>query len=255
MRARDCHFRSTLKPLVRYVDADQAVIDTEIEIEPRLGDGEGCDAPLPGALDVLVQVSGSDGFSDEWKLTVALQDGHGHARFDVVQPHRWWPAGMGEQTMYELTVSLLWDGRELTRCNKCVGLTSIRASELGSRSELLINGQQWQFQHVLAVDRVDERRMLPVAGNSLIVVRDHYGTDVLYDAADRAGLLLLQCVPIHPEGRPEDEFNREIERLVSHPSLAGWYVGHLGDMTDDVADSLHRLDPIHSVFRDVPGAA
>src|SRR5690606_21495749 len=99
---------------------------------------------------------------------------------------------------------------------------------------LIVNGELCAIESVVSVDRSDESRMLPAAGNSLLVVRDHYGTDLLYDAADRAGILMVQCVPIHPQGAPEQDVAVEVSRLASHPSLAGWYVGHLGELTERI---------------------
>src|SRR5690606_12906808 len=91
--------------------------------------------------------------------------------------------------------------------------------------------------------------------NSLLIVRDHYGTDLLYDAADRAGILMVQCVPIHPSGEPERDVAVEISRLAGHPSLAGWYVGHLGNLSDRLAAAIRTLDPPHTIFRELPGEA
>ena len=100
--------------------------------------------------------------------------------------------------------------------------------------------------------RIDERHLLPATGDSLMLVRDHYGTDLLYQAADRAGILTLQCVPIHPLGEPERDVDDQIDRLAAHPSLAGYYVGHLGQLSDELARRIRALDPTRTVFRELP---
>ena len=43
-----------------------------------------------------------------------------------------------------------------------------------------------------------------------------------------------------------------VDRLSGHPSLAGWYVGHLGDAVDDVTAALKGCDPVHPVFKKFP---
>jgi hypothetical protein len=226
------------------------VIDVDVHLEPALD--LAIAPPLPVAAELRININGSDGFHDEYTMVMQLQRGRGCCRFDIVQPHRWWPAGMGGQTLYELHATLVADRMHWTR-SITVGLTSVRLAGEDGPTALLVNGQVCNIKSIVAVDRIDEKRMLAVAGNSLMVVRDHYGTDVLYDAADRAGILMLQCVPIHPSATPETDVAEHVERLMRHPSLAGWYVGHLGTVSERMTDFLHRLDPIHSVFHDVPG--
>jgi len=250
------HENAWLRPMVRYVDAEQAVIDVQV-IHPKAHH-----APIHEVkgLDTLVelwmQITGSDGFVDEHRTPMRLQDGTGSARFEVVEPQRWWPAGMGDQSLYELTLSLVGARDEvLERRSATIGLTSVRADNTDDDVDaprLLVNGEICEVRTVLPVDRIDERALLPATGDSLLLVRDHYGPDVLYRAADRAGILLVQCVPIHPEGYPEVGVGAQVDRLSEHPSLAGWFVGHLGRISDDVADRLRKLDPTRSVFRRFP---
>ena len=102
------------------------------------------------------------------------------------------------------------------------------------------------------VDKIDEHSLLPATGDSLLLVRDHFGAEVLYEAADRAGILLVQCVPIDAEGKLELSVAEQVDRLASHPSLAGYFVGHLGKLTGKVAEALKLLDPTRSVFLNFP---
>ena len=248
-----------VRPLVRYVDESQAVIDVHLAIHPVLPRGE-----ERSSADVLVEIAGTDGSIDEQHLPVRLRHNAGVVRLQVVRPERWWPAGMGDQSLYRIRVSLLCgegiaDSREVT-----LGFTSVRAKGVfvsgndGDRAEKrfqwLVNSEVCEIDTVVPIDLVHERRLLPVAGHSLLIVRGHYGPDVLYDAADRAGLLLIQCVPIEADGEPEVGVLAQIDRLASHPSLAGWFVGHLGRLADNVAHTIRELDPTRHVFRHVPGA-
>jgi hypothetical protein len=117
----------------------------------------------------------------------------------------------------------------------------------------LVNGQPCALHSVVTVDRVDENQFLPATGDSLLLVTDHYGPELLYQAADQAGILLMQCVPLDPQAEPERMVREQIDRLTPHPSLAGYFVGHLGRLSDQLAKRLKQLDPTRPIFRQVPG--
>lgn len=252
---------SSLRPLVRYVDPDQAIV--ELRIQPPRHSPLREPPPGPrGPVEVLIEVQGPDGFNDEQRLTVSPGDRPQTVRFQIVQPRRWWPAGMGEQPLYRLTASLHVGGVMIETRRTNIGLTSVRcpidSAGVGidrGPTELLVNSEVCPIRSILPVDLIDERRLLPVGGQSLLIVRGHYGHDVLYDSADRTGLLLIQAVPIHPDGEPEIDVAAEVDRLSAHPSLAGWFVGHLGAMRQRLADRIRELDPSRNIFLDFPGAS
>lgn len=238
-----------VRPVVRYVDEAQAVIDVHFALKPRVPTR--AITTGPSLVDVRVEIDGDDGFHDEMEKAIHLDNLRGVARMEMVHPQRWWPAGMGEQAMYRLSVHLLSGGASMTTMTANFGLTSVRRGE-GTDLQLLVNGRLHLIGAVLPIDAVDETGLLPAGGDSLLVVRDHYGPDLLYEAADRAGILLVQCIPIDPAGHPEFDAATAVARLSSHPSLAGWCVGHLGDLSNEMAGCLRRLDPVHNVFTRVP---
>jgi Glycosyl hydrolases family 2 len=243
---------NSVRPLVRYVDKEQAVIDTHFH----------ADGPIPGAAtgftgeaDVHITIRGLDGFHDEGHARTPVHNGEGSVRFEVVHPQRWWPAGMGEQPLYELTLRLIDGDNVADQRTVTIGLTSVRRDtddEPGHQPGFLVNGQHFHAQSVVMVDKVDERNLLPATGDSLLMIRDHYGPELLYEAADRAGVLLIQSVPISAEGRPGIEVVNEVDRLAAHPCLAGWFVGHLGDVRDTVTQRIKALDPTHTIFERFP---
>lgn len=243
----------SIRPLVRYVDDEQAVIEAQFRVAGRFPHDVA--EWMNRLVEVTVEIHGSDGFQDETQQQVKLEQGVGSVRLDLVHPQRWWPAGMGDQALYDLALTLVARDQVVDKRAVTLGLTSVRedpdtAGEPEPR--LLVNGQICAIRSVLMVDRIDESQLLPAGGDSLLLVRDHYGADVLYQAADRAGILLVQSVPVHPSGQPEVDVAAQVERLGVHPSLAGWFVGHLGQLSDEVAQRIQALDPTRSVFRQFP---
>ena len=243
----------TLRPLVRYVDHDHAVIEAHFATLPPVDPAE--QPPACRAVQVHLEIEGSDGFHDEGDARLQLHDHQGSLRFEVVHPQRWWPAGMGDQPLYRLSLQLDDPGYGCGGGETTFGLTSIRRDRVlgdGFAPSLLVNGQICDIDSVVVIDQINEKQLLPATGESLLLVRDHFGTELLYDAADRAGILLIQCVPIDPNASFETSVAREVARLAPHPSLAGYYVGHLGELIEPVTAALRRLDPTRTVFRRFP---
>ncbi len=240
----------SVRSLVRYVDPSQAVIEVHFTLDAA--DPELLHSPRrKAACTVVTELLGDDGFVDEHHHRVTLHREGGMVKIAMVEPQLWWPAGLGEQPMYELRMTLLDGDEVLDRRQTTIGLTSVRCNAPLLGRSILVNGQQVEIGQIVPVDQADERHLLPAAGDSLLLVRGHYGPDVLYHAADRAGIMLLQCVPIHPLAKPVGEMTGHVDRLASHPSLIGWFVGHLGALADDVAATLRRLDPTHGIYRSV----
>ncbi|MEM1109579.1 MAG: hypothetical protein AAGH99_12910 [Planctomycetota bacterium] len=243
----------SVRPLVRYVDKDQAVIDAHFTTLPAVA---GSSRQRPNrAVNVAVEIDGSDGFHDEGEARVQLSDHRGRFRFEVVRPRRWWPAGMGEQALYKLSITVAEPGLGRAERSVTFGLTSVRRDRVlgeGFDESLLVNGRICDIESVVPVDHADAQQLLPANGESLLLVRDHFGPDALYDAADRAGILLVQCVPIRPDAEVESAVVQQVGRLSSHPSLAGYFVGHLGALSDSVATKLKKIDPTRMVLRRFP---
>jgi beta-galactosidase/beta-glucuronidase len=255
MHARDPLALSSVRPLVRFVDNEQAVVEACCKLAPASARTL---EELNEPATLWVQVAGSDGFFDEASTTLAPGQRAAQQTLEIVEPERWWPAGMGEQPLYRLTVALAVRGAVHDEKSADFGLTSVRPLDQqppATEPQWLVNGQPCRLHSVVTVDRVDENQLLPATGDSLLVVTDHYGPELLYQAADQAGILLVQCVPIDPDAEPERSVREQIDRLTTHPSLAGYVVGHLGRLSDQLARRLGELDPTRTVFRQVPGSS
>ncbi|XAL99627.1 hypothetical protein OT109_18865 [Phycisphaeraceae bacterium D3-23] len=255
---------ASIRPLVRYVDREQAVVDTRITTLPVLPTDTSHRTADHPVVYVMAELEGADGFHDEGcgRLALKREGDHyeGGFRFGIEQPRRWWPSGMGEQPLYTLSVSLIVGDEVADRQKVQIGLASIRRDRVLGRDlppSLLVNGQICEVVEVLVVDQVDENQLLPANGESLLLVRDHFGEERLYQAADMAGVLAVQAVPIDPQADPMRQVHRQVDRLAGHPSLAGYYVGHLGELSGPIAQKLRVLDPTRAVFTSFPldGAA
>ena len=250
---------NSVRPLVRYVDDRQAVIDTHIITRAMLPSDEShrtADKPI---AYVMAEITGADGFHDEGCGRLLLKpcgsQMQGGFRFGIDQPQRWWPAGLGDQPRYELTIRIIVGDEVTDEAKLKLGLASVRRGRvLGEHlpPSLLVNGRICEIVEVLTVDRMDENQLLPANGESLLLVRDHYGADLLYEAADLAGIMAVQAVPIDPKGDPTVQVREHVNRLTAHPSLAGYYIGHLGEIKPQVAECLKQLDPTRTVFDSFP---
>jgi len=250
---------NSVRPLVRYVDDRQAVIDTHILTHASLPIDEGhrtADTPL---AYVMAEIDGADGFHDEGCGRLLLKPCgsrmEGGFRFGIDEPQRWWPAGLGDQPLYDLTIRIIVGDEVADEAKLTLGLASVRRGRVLGKElppSLLVNGKICEVVEVLTVDRIDENQLLPANGESLLLVRDHYGAELLYQAADMAGIMAIQAVPIDPEGDPTAQVRDQVNRLTAHPSLAGYYIGHLGEIKQQVADCLKLMDPTRTVFDSFP---
>ncbi len=255
---------SSIRPLVRYVDEEQAVIDIGFTLCPDEHAVQRPDTQFEVDLELAAD---EQTYKRHTVLKLADQrpgqcdsQQTGMVRFTVNRPQRWWPAGLGEQVLYQLTVKLIVDDHQVETWTHTLGLTSVRASGENAADHshlmLLVNGRACDIREIIAIGPDDESELIPVCATSLLVVRGHFGPPQLYDAADRAGILLIQAIPTaHTDGPASTTYlASEIDRLASHPSLAGWLIGQHTPIADRVTRRVRQMDPTRRVFRDMPVA-
>ncbi len=237
-----------VRTLVRYVDEDQSVVDTTFSFD-------GLDLIRSQPVELYFQMTGPKGRQFSYQTSFEVVSESGMVRFEIDHPHRWWPAGMGDQNLYELQVTLLAGDNKLDSWKTTLGMTSVRTSTSSVDRNLLVNGHRYNVHDVLTIDTPDEHNILPIGSDTLLLIRNHFGPNVLYEAADRAGILLIQSVPLSHDNESDVNITQQVDRLAAHPSLAGWMIDRASPVADHMANRILNLDPTHQVFRDLPKKA
>ena len=157
--------------------------------------------------------------------------------FVISKPKLWWPAGMGEQSLYDISVSA--DGQKL---EKKIGLRTV---EVGENLAFKVNGKplfakgaNWipcdtdpdketpeRYLDLLTSARDANMNMIRLWGGG------KFEKDAFYEICDSLGLLIwhdfmFACgmYPATPEflGEVSAEITHQIKRLQSHPAIALW---------------------------------
>ncbi|MWV48519.1 glycoside hydrolase family 2 protein [Rathayibacter sp. VKM Ac-2803] len=211
------------------VDGNDGVVDLRVAVDSVTSD----------ALEVVASVGGTT-------LRADVVDGEARLRLAVADVQRWWPRGYGEQTLYDLAISLEAGGEVLDERTKRIGFRTVRADttpdDAGTPFVLIVNdrpvyvkGVNWipddTFPHRIDAERY-RARLTQAADANINLIRVWGGgifeSDDFYDAADELGLLtwqdfLLACAAYAEEEPLFSEIVAEsreaVIRLGSHPSL------------------------------------
>ncbi|MFZ8876784.1 MAG: hypothetical protein ACO3QE_03675 [Ilumatobacteraceae bacterium] len=159
---------------------------------------------------------------------------------DLPEPGLWWPRILGDQPLIDIGVEIRVDGEPSDSALRRVGLRHIAwdgpiCSVNGER--LFIKGA-----NVLPVDIDTDssadldpaersahlvRRALDI-GLEALRVHNHVAHPALYGEADRAGLLILQDIPLpdaslrHARNAVTSRVRDLVDSLGHHPSIASW---------------------------------
>ncbi|MFJ5520947.1 glycosyl hydrolase 2 galactose-binding domain-containing protein [Streptomyces griseoluteus] len=217
--------------------------DGPVTVTARVAVRRAPDAP-PGELVLTATVAGQRATgrvpvgADTAELTVEVPDGR-----------LWWPIGLGEQPLYDLTVELTDNGGPVDRWSRRIGLrtTSLHTApdRAGTPFEILVNGVHvpvrgvnWipedcfvsrlgRDDYAAALDHAVEANvnLMRVWGGGI------YEKDEFYDLCDERGLLVWQdflfaCATYSEEeplrGEVLAEARDNVTRLAPHPSLVLW---------------------------------
>ena len=179
---------------------------------------------------------------------------HVEWRVEVPEPRRWWPHRLGDQPFYDVTVEVgttqggLSDRRRVR--------TGLRAVQMDNW-QFSINGVQMFLKGAsfgpatpwwAEVDAAALRRdvnLAKEAGLDLIRAYGHVAPPALYEAADEAGMMIWQDLPLmgpFPRGNRSaatDCARAAVGAVGAHPSVILWcgHVDPLGDSTNGTSES------------------
>jgi beta-mannosidase len=223
-----------LRVLCREATAEQAVVGVRAVL----------DAAEAGTVEVRTTVAGI-----EVVETHTLAAGENQLTWIAVvpQPDLWWPHALGDQPLHGVDVEvsvpasdedgaplLLSDRRSRRVGFRQVAMRGWTASVNGER--LFLKGATYLPTRAALAEATPEEVRADVArsveaGLDALRVHSHIGHPELYEAADEAGLLLWQDLPLHGgyartlRKQAMRQAREAVDLLGHHPSVAIW-CGH-----------------------------
>ena len=175
-------------------------------------------------------------------------------RLQVKNPQLWWPVGMGEQPLYEVTVDVLTGRTCHEHISRRIGLRDFRmeTGKKGAARRFFLNGQpiflkgaSWMPAdlYVARLSRVEYARLVKAAAvanmNCLRVWGGGvYECEAFYDLCDEYGICVWQDMMMdgtradEPDRAALDAFGREaagaVQRMRHHSSVVLWGGGDAG---------------------------
>ena len=196
------------------------------------------DAAESGGATITTTIGGTDHSQD---VTLASGENQLEWTVAVAGPRLWWPKALGDQPLEDVTVEVTADGadRPSHRRTSRTGLrqVSMRAWVVSVNGErLFVKGANHGPTRMALAEATPEevRRDVDLAvdcGLDLLRVHAHVARPELYDAADEAGLLLWQDMPLqwgYARGIRKQavrQAREAVDLLGHHPSVAIW-CGH-----------------------------
>lgn len=185
---------------------------------------------------------------DEQRQSIAAGQNDVEWTIDIRDPDLWWPRSLGAQPLIDVTVEVVVEDDVSDRRRRRTGLRQITwddwiCSVNGER--LFLKGANIQPTTAAPAhaDRDAIRADLDAAielGLDALRVHGHIADRALYDAADEAGILLLQDFPLqwgHARSvrqQAVEQARDAVDGLGHHPSIAMW-IGHDDPSATDAA--------------------
>ena len=224
----------SLKVLCRDANAENATLEFEAELDTVAQAEVTVSTGLAREGEPVATVSRVDTHS------LAAGDNRVSWRVGVDRPELWWPHALGDQPLYEVSVQVRLVGSEEVSDSRSLltGLRQVRvrnflASVNGER--LYLKGANYgpagrALGDVTREDLVRDIRLAKDAGLDLLRVHAHISRSELYEAADRAGILLWQDMPLQwgygqVRRQAVAQARAAVNLLGHHPSIALW-CGH-----------------------------
>lgn len=193
------------------------------------------------------------------EVRIPFKKGKQKLKLDVRNPQLWWPASMGDQPLYEVTLDILEGRTCLEHVSRRIGLRKFEVKEESIRNRkakrfyindkpLLLKGAEWvpadiytarltrvEYAHLVKSAVIANINLLRVWSGGL------YENECFYNLCDEYGICVWQDVAGLESGSqdPVGEMNYALQRLRHHPSLVIWYGG---DLKKAEADNLAASD-------------
>ena len=198
-------------------------------------------------LEVAAKLNGPHGFSQ--KVSCHQVNVNHELQFHVQQPALWWPNGLGEQPLYDLTVRLLHDGNTVDERSYRIGLRTLKVrnepDRWGESFEFVVNGQSIfaKGANYIPEDNIrgrqsrerTERLIRDCVAANFNCIRvwggGFYPDDWFYDLCDEYGLIVWQdhmfaCAEYEMTEEFTEEIRHEVadnvRRIRHHASLGLW---------------------------------
>ncbi|MGA2823866.1 MAG: glycoside hydrolase family 2 protein [Bacteroidales bacterium] len=182
---------------------------------------------------------------------VPVQSGVNVARIDfqIRNPKRWWPSGLGDPYLYPIHQKIYFTGKLASEGTQKVGLRTIKMHEdqdsTGNSFHFLVNGipvfmkganyipqdnfpsrvTDSSYKALIASVKAANMNMLRVWGGGI------YENDIFYDLCDENGILVWQdfmfACALYPDNKDfirnvQSEAIQNVVRLRNHPCIALW---------------------------------
>jgi beta-galactosidase/beta-glucuronidase len=230
----------SLRVLCRDADEERAVVALGAELDTDVARTVTLRTSVGPHTDVAERPLAVGSNFVEWTVTVP-------------EPRRWWPRALGPADLEELVLEVVAEDEVSHELRRPIGLR--RLSMDGG--VLRVNGERLHLKGAVAGPARLDPAAASVAdlgavvdgaaadGVDLLRLRGHVARPELYDAADRAGLLLWQDLglvgdlPRALRRRASAHARTAVDLLGHHPSLAIWCV-HDGGRENAVLDRAVR---------------
>lgn len=200
------------------------------------------DAAKAGPTRIDTSIVGPDGATAGGAAQHDLASGENHLKWTVriEEPHLWWPAALGDQPSYDVTIAIRADGTTVSdRRHWRTGLRTTSVDDLQWR----VNGERIFVKGVAvaphsrflaSVDPAqfrDDVKAVRDAGLDLMRVHGHISRPELYRAADELGVLIWQDLPLvgtyatGARSGARSVARAVVDELGHHPSIVVW-CGH-----------------------------
>lgn len=229
---------AALRVLCREATSERAVVACRAILDAN----EACSARL------RTEIGGTD---HEMEQPLAAGENRVEWEVTIADPALWWPHALGDAVLHDASVAVLVEGDETPSDRRTfrIGLRQVRMDHwivsVNGERLFLKGANQGPTRMAIAEatrdDCVRDVGLARAAGLDFLRVHAHIARPELYDAADEAGLLLWQDMPLqwgYARGIRKQAVRQAraaVDLLGHHPSIFLW-CGHNEPLAIDATD-------------------